>query len=53
MIRMVLKASRTPVVAEATVRAHAKAYPLRQANETLADLPDGRLAGAAVLRVQP
>lgn len=42
-----------PLAAEAKVRAHAKVYPLRQANEALADLRAGRFAGAAVLQVQP
>jgi propanol-preferring alcohol dehydrogenase len=42
-----------PLAAEAKVRAHAKIYSLRQANEALADLRDGRFAGAAVLRVGP
>jgi len=34
------------------LRTHTTAYPLEQANAALADLRDGRLAGAAVLRIR-
>ncbi|AOB33699.1 alcohol dehydrogenase [Bordetella sp. H567] len=37
------------VAAAAQVQTHTKAYPLSHANEALADLREGRLAGAAVL----
>jgi propanol-preferring alcohol dehydrogenase len=42
-----------PLAAAAGVRAYVKAYPLHEANQALADLRDGRVSGAAVLRVRP
>ncbi|MFX5351261.1 hypothetical protein ABTD19_17690, partial [Acinetobacter baumannii] len=38
------------VAAEADIRTHITAFPLRDANEALAQLRDGKLVGAAVLR---
>jgi propanol-preferring alcohol dehydrogenase len=38
-----------PIARRAAVRTHTTAYPLRQANEAIADLRAGRLVGAAVL----
>jgi propanol-preferring alcohol dehydrogenase len=38
------------VAAEADVRTHTTVFPLREANEALARLRDGKLVGAAVLQ---
>jgi propanol-preferring alcohol dehydrogenase len=38
-----------PIARLAGVRTHTTAYPLKKANEALADLRAGRLVGAAVL----
>jgi alcohol dehydrogenase, propanol-preferring len=38
------------VAAEAGVRTHTTAFPLRDANDALARLREGRLVGAAVLQ---
>ncbi|WP_133709781.1 zinc-dependent alcohol dehydrogenase family protein [Rhizobium sp. BK313] len=38
-----------PIASRAAVRTHTTVYPLRQANEAIADLRAGRLIGAAVL----
>lgn len=38
-----------PIAAAARVRTHTRIYPLKKANEALADLRHGRLSGAAVL----
>ncbi|WP_427306880.1 zinc-dependent alcohol dehydrogenase family protein [Cupriavidus sp. H39] len=39
------------IAARTTLVTHTTVYPLEQANEALADLREGRLAGAAVLRI--
>jgi propanol-preferring alcohol dehydrogenase len=38
------------IVAQTHIRTHTTVFPLREANEALARLRDGKLIGAAVLR---
>jgi len=40
------------LAASIPLRTHTTAYPLEQANRALADLREGRLSGAAVLRIR-